>query len=63
LEGCNGASFYPDPAAFFDTASSKNCWMKTFAETCEPPADAILDALAVLILKAGPECALYATIT
>jgi PAN domain len=61
--GCNGASFYPDPAAFFGSASLKNCWLKTFVDTCEPPATSEMDPLAVLLLKPTPDCALLVACT
>jgi hypothetical protein len=50
LAGCNGASFYPDPVAFFGKAG-KNCWMKTFVDSCAPPAAAVAEPLAVMLLK------------
>ena len=58
LEGCNGASFYPDPEAFFGDANMKNCWMKTFADSCEPPMDAVVEQMAILLLKPAEDCAL-----
>lgn len=54
--GCNGASFYPDPESYFGNADMKNCWMKTFSNTCDMPADSWMEPLAVLILKPDASC-------
>lgn len=58
VEGCNGASYYPDPEAYFGSADMKNCWMKTFADACHEPMDALEEPMAILLLKPGMDCAL-----
>lgn len=57
IVGCNGASYYPDPVAYFGK-EMKNCWLKIFTETCVAPTAAIEDPLAVLILKPAADCTL-----
>ena len=59
LAACNGASYYPDPEAVFNDPDMKNCWMKTFEDPCAPPAEAVAEPLATLILKPLPDCALH----
>lgn len=56
VAGCNGASYYPDAEAYFGKIGVSNCWMKTFSDTCDKPAGAMVDDLAVLILKPSADC-------
>lgn len=54
---CNGASFYADAFAFFGSKNTKNCWLKTFNDSCAPPPTSEGEPLAALLLKPAPECA------
>jgi hypothetical protein len=47
---CNMASFYKDSSSFVGF-EDKNCWLKTLANSCEVPSDAIDDPNAVMLLK------------
>ena len=52
-EGCNAASYYLDHSAY----NEKNCWLKTIANACEMPADAVANPNAVLLLMLDASCA------
>ena len=53
--GCNGASYYTDPEYLPDT--DKNCWFKTFVDTCAIPADSSEAQSVILLLKPTADCA------
>lgn len=53
-DGCNAASYYLDGTNYGD----RNCWLKTIANPCERPEDAMADANSVLLLKLDATCAL-----
>lgn len=56
LAGCNGASFYPDPEAYFGKAGMKNCWMKTILDSCQPPDGAYEEPLGHFLIKGDATC-------
>ncbi|NJR42720.1 MAG: hypothetical protein HC767_08680 [Akkermansiaceae bacterium] len=50
---CNAASYYLDGTDF---PEGKNCWLKTMADACALPGDAIDDDNAVLLLQMNESC-------